>query len=447
MAKIAAFPGIRYDPERIPGMDYVLAPPYNNVSEQQETKLKRSYAYNAIRLELRQPDPGDSPSGDRYSEIDQTLRQWLEEGILIQDAEPCLYPYRQTYRLGDEEKSRLGLCCLVRLEEFERRTIMPHERTYPGPKADRLALMRACQMNFSPIFGLCSDGGLMGGLLEAATSEPPVAEGEDAHGVGHQLWALSDRSLIKKVASSLSDAKVIIADGHHRYESALAYRNEMRERLPSAPSTAAFNYVMMVLVSANDPGLTIFPPHRVVKCAGQKEANLLKGWVDRWFEVRARPFTQETEARERTALLRELAERAQDEHVFGMYCRDGHYYLLVWGSKPVVGGGETLRKLIGHPVLDVTLLHDLVLNPVVARAGREGEISYQTDAAQAVRMVDSKEYDFAFFINPPTMSQVQEMACSGRKMPHKSTYFYPKMPSGLVMSRISPDQVIRPPEL
>jgi uncharacterized protein (DUF1015 family) len=417
MATIAAFHGIRFRAEEGADLGRLVAPPYDVIGLPGEKRLQARHPHNAVRLELRQLAPDEEPTPARYADAAATFRRWLAEGVLARDPRPAIYPYRQRYEVEGKDYTRTGFFCALRLEEFKDAVVVPHESTFAKPKADRGRLIRKCQAEFSPVFGLYSGRNLVAEMLDADRLGAPVAAGRDLDGIEHHVWRLTDHRRAGRIAESIRPESVLIADGHHRYETALRLAHEMRRRHPEAPPTAAFNFVLVMLVSLDDPGLTILPTHRVVR-ANRGELTRLQREIRRTFSV--------SQCRTHAATERAMEQRAPREHVFGLYCGKGCHEVLRYQGDP--------------ESLDVTVLQERLFAPVFAEKAHEGRIAYRTDAREARRMVDSGEFQAAVFVNPPEVRQVQEIASARRKMPHKSTFFYPKVPSGVVIHGIAPDE-------
>jgi len=394
MAVVGPFPGIRYDAARVGSMAAVVAPPYDVISPAEQAALYDRSPYNAVRLIL----PRDT---DRAGASARALRAWLEAGVLTADAEPSLYVYSQRFSLGDGRSLiRDGVICRLRLEDFASGVVRPHERTFPGPKADRLALMRATGAYLSPIFG-----------LYARPNEPvrtlvgplgtPLVDVLDAGGCGHTLWRVTDTAAVARFREALAHETVYIADGHHRYETGLAYRDELGGAGASA-------WIMACLVNMEEPGLVILPTHRLLRAPRRIEAAALDG-----------AFASEPlggAPRPDGAIDLVLPDRRLRLRPTGVLARLGHL-------------PAAIRSL------DVAVLRDGLLAPLGIRPD---ELAFTHDDAEAQVAVASGEATAAFLVTPPSMATVRAVCHAGEVMPEKSTYFYPKLADGLVLDLVGP---------
>jgi uncharacterized protein (DUF1015 family) len=397
MAAIAPFPGVRYDPARVGSLAAVVAPPYDVISPAEQAALYERSPYNAVRLIL--PREADRPAAAA-----RALGDWIASRVLVADAEPALYVYSQRFTLpGRGTCTRDGVICRLRLEEFASGVVRPHERTFPGPKADRLALMRATGAYLSPIFGLYSRPGeslrALVGPLPA-----PVVDVSDAAGDGHTLWRVSAAPLVERVQRALATETIYIADGHHRYETGLAYRAERGGEGASA-------WIMACLVNMNEEGLVILPTHRLVRAARRIDAAALA-------RVLEGAFASEPPAGERPpgAIDVILPERRLRVRPLDVAARLAHL-------PPVVRA------------LDVAVLRDALLAPLGVTAD---ELAFTHDDGEALAAVASGDASAAFLVNPPSMDAVRAVCHAGEVMPEKSTYFYPKLADGLVIDLVGP---------
>ena len=433
MAEILPFRGIRYDERKAGTLGVVTAPPYDVISPEEREELYRKSDYNVIRLILGKEFPGDDEKNNKYSRAAAFFQKWLREEIIREDEESCIYIYEQEYSHEGRKKTRRGFLTLLKLEDFDRGVILPHEETLSRPREDRLNILRACRANLSPIFTLYSDPArTVDKLLEE--ERETLMEVEDAKGEKHRLWAITSGEKIEKLRQFLSDKEIYLADGHHRYETALNFRNELRRRFPRDTGSEAYNYLMAYLTNMDSEGLAILPAHRVVSGLGNLNMEELKGRLSRLFEVT--PFGEGENQLQR--LLSSLGERNDEEHLFGMYGA-GKLYLLRLRNETVLQRLIEGDKSWSWKRLDITILHQVILNGSLARGKRldEEKINYLTDAEEAFRLVKEGRYQLAFFVNPPKVSQIRDIARRGEKMPGKATYFYPKLLSGLVMRKIS----------
>ncbi|MGR3310927.1 MAG: DUF1015 domain-containing protein [Candidatus Brocadiales bacterium] len=444
------FRGIRYNLEPIEDLSKALTPPYDVISPQDRERYYELHPYNIIRLILGKDLPDDNEQVNKYTRAARFLNNWLREGILRRDINPSIYVYDQEFDLEGMKFVRRGFISRVRLEEFGTGHIYPHEQTMPGPKKDRLNLMRACKANLSQIFAIYPGNDVDGVLAESieqasalgskgGITQPLLAF--DEAGIKNCFWVVDDPAVIAKVQELMKDKPLFIADGHHRYESALAYRNEV---VTKKGKVEAVDYIMMLCVSMNNPGLKILPMHRVIK-------NVPANFSFEQFKAAIKDtFIVEDLGRDCNAhlLIKKLRQHT-DKHAIGMYEGKGKgFYLLLLRDTPPNGvqssefGDSELRtnnsELILWKDLDVCILQDLVLNKYLGfktdESVKQGNIGYTQSEAEAVKLVDEGKYQLAFFHNPTSIEQVSRIASLRQTMPPKATYFYPKPLTGLVIN-------------
>ncbi len=434
MAEVLGFRGVRYNPRHVDDFDLVVCPPYDVLTPELQDELYRRSPYNVVRLELGKTFPDDSDRNNRYTRAARTLREWLERGILIQDREECVYYTEEDYR-GEfgEPLTRRGFIARVRLEDPESGVYFPHERTLSAPKEDRLRLMEAVRANLSPIFSLYDDPQIvvLRDLEAMAIGQPPLITVRADDGVVTRMWKIADPLLVGEVSRRMADKGFVIADGHHRYETALKYRNLMRERNPGYTGREPWNYVMMYLSNLSAPGLAVFPTHRAVFG--------LRGFSAPDFLRRVEEdFAVEVFSREEDLLERMKA-----------YRREGHAFGLVIKGDPVLrllvlrDEARVRRALKGKAprvvqTLDVTILHALVLETLLGidRKAQEEQrnLRYVKGSRELIRLVrEDPEIQLGFLMNPTRLQEVRDVAMAGERMPQKSTFFYPKLLTGLVM--------------
>ena len=429
MAVVRPLQALRYNVERFPDLAPVLAPPYDIINAEAQQALYQQDAKNVIRLEYGQQSPADTAEDNRYTRARDALQAWLAEGTLVQDAPAGLYPHQQRYAWAGQHYMRNGFFAAVELQPFEQGDVLPHEYTLQGPKEDRLKLMHTCLASFSPVFGLYDgrETGL-GEVLRQAMSAAPLATAV-GHGFDDTLWRVTDTAVSEAISGALSQRQILIADGHHRYETMLALRNLLRREYPTAPAHAAFNYVLMLLVDVNDPGLLVLPTHRLLLLTPEMALAFCR--------VAGSKFTLEKLAVSQPEQVTEILARHQSAHAFIWYAGEGQYTLL---TSP-----KTSKN--GLPVIDVVALQERIIAPLLALdpagdATVESHVRYTVQPAEAVRRVDSGESAGALFLNPTPVAEVLRLAAHGVRMPQKSTYFYPKVPTGLVMHHLRPEVTV-----
>lgn len=426
MAQIIPIRGLRYNPQVVGDMAAVVTPPYDVITPEAQERYYQRHPYNIVRLEYGKSEPDDDTVNNSYTRAAAIFAAWRKEGVLIQEEKPALYLYEQEFQARGRRLKRHGFFCAVRLERYERGIIMPHEETLAAPKRDRLELLRACRTNFSPIFGLYADkeASVPAVLLRAAGK--PVISFYDEFGHAHRLWVISDPAVIRKVQDRLAEERILIADGHHRYESALVYSEEQ-----GAPGPHQF--VMMVLVNIYDPGLVVLPTHRLVRDGGNLELPRVLQALEEQFVIAEAPPAS---AWNFEAFLASLASRGR--HAYGLYAGHGKLYILKLRASVPVQELLPQDKSPAWRELDVAILHHLVLDRILGIGPQEGAsgdlLAYTRDEERALELVDSGEYRLGFFLNPTRVEEVVAVAEAGDRMPQKSTYFYPKLITGLVLN-------------
>jgi len=436
MANIKPFRALRYDSSRV-DVKQVVTQPYDKITPQMQDGYYAASPYNLVRIILGKQQVGDQPGQNVYTRAAASFQEWRRQGILQQDSRPSLYPHVQRFTApgGGPERDRRGFIALGRIEDYSANVVFRHEQTLAKPKADRLELLRATRAHFGQIFMLYSDpAGEIDGLL--AGQGDTVTNVSDEYGVQHQLGRVSDLAVIELVRSKMRDKKLIIADGHHRYETALNYRNERRK--PSAEARAAssppeelapYEFVMMTFVNMDSPGLLILPTHRVVHGLASFSADEFRTRAREYFSVeeadpamdaqRATGMLQAA-ARTGTALLAVTADRA---------------FLL--DTPKAVGSGLFSGFSLRQQALDVVQLHRCLLEGVLGISEEairnQTHVTYLREAAEALSRVRSGGADIAFLMNPARMQQVRDLAFAGEVLPQKSTDFYPKLLSGLTI--------------
>ncbi len=449
MADVRPLPGIRYAPET--DLAAVVTPPYDVISPEAQARYYTRDPHNIIRLELGRDEPGDDGLNNRYTRAALTFAEWRLSGVLRQD-KPGLYLYEQRFSVpgvGGARKRR-GLFARVRLVPWEEGVILPHERTLSKPKDDRLKLTRATSATLSPIMALYDDpsGELTALLGKAARRKPEVAFTDEA-GEEHRLWPLRDEALIARVEDFFRDRQLYIADGHHRYETALAYREELREtRRDLAPNDAA-NFTLMALSALEDPGLVVLPTHRIVRGVAPERLSVFRDDLAAYFE--ASPLGEPgglatLDVAETLATLTAASEDGQ-RVAFVMVTADGAFLLrqtaageAAMDALDSARAGEHIGDSAAWRRLDVTSLHELILARglgVSERMVRAGEgIAYTRDASAAIEAVRAgvDGAQLAFLLNPTPPTAIRDVARAGDRMPQKSTYFYPKLITGLVIN-------------
>ncbi len=435
MAHIEPFRALRYDPTRV-SIPQVVTQPYDKITPEMQEGYYAASPHNLVRVILGKQHASDHEGEDRYSRASKFFRDWRREGIFLRDAEPSLYLYVQRFTVpgGTSELERRGVIALGRIEDYSAGVVFRHEQTLAKPKADRLELLRATRAHFGQLFMLYSDPpGEIDGLLKAGRA--PDLETRDEYGVSHQVWKIADPGLVGLVRDKMRDKKLVIADGHHRYETALNYRNERRNEQGTAGVTgragaaAPYELVMMTLVNMDSPGMVILPTHRVVHGLESFSAAAFREKASAYFSV------EEVDAAVDTAraavILREAGRIGT-----AMLAVAADRVFLLDRPKPVSSDifvGLSLRQ----QSLDVVQLHKCLLEGVLRiseEAIREQKnVRYIRDIGESIGQVRSGAANVAFLMNPARMGQVRDIAFAGEVLPQKSTDFYPKLLTGLTI--------------
>lgn len=437
MAHIIPFRGTLYDQATVGSIREVVAPPYDIIDAAGQKALHDRHSHNIIRLELGADKPGDSAADNRYTRAAATLREWLKTGAMRRDAQPALYYHTIEYRPPDSTadapaKVLRGFLVTTKLEPLDSGHIYPHENTRTAAKTDRLNLLEACRANLSPIWLLYSDPqNAVLGLLESVVKGMPARiDFRDDAGCRQQLWAVTDPSVLKQVVDLMESKPLFIADGHHRYETALNYQRARRQDAGGASSGLhPYDSVLMLLAPLEDPGLTVLPTHRVTTTP-LPPYERLKGQLSEKFALKEFPFTPNDKTAVRAQFIESLRSLGRTAPTFGLSVRGLASYValtLLPAHRPDPGASPRTR-------LDVSLLQQLVV-PILCPTQQEQEaIVYTKDDAEALDWAQDGSGTGALLLNATKVSEVQAVAVAGERMPHKSTYFYPKPLTGLVIN-------------
>ena len=427
MAEIKAFKGLRYT-EKAGDIGNLCCPPYDIINPEQHEALLRKDEHNLVRLELPAFDGCEDMAP--YKGSAETLRFWLSQDILRRDEQECLYIYEMAFSALGSSYTVKGFISLVKLEPFSKGVILPHEETLSKAKTDRFNLMKATGCNFSQIYSLYMDeDGSVFDLINASSRSAPDSEFTDGDNVTHRLWCVSDPAVISAVTAKMSDKKLYIADGHHRYETALNYQRYVQDNLDE---TGTSDYVTMMLVNMENSGLVVFPTHRIVRDLPNFDYNAVCEKCREYFTVT--PYLNREKGEQ--GLERAYAEGRK---AFVLFTGDNNYTLLELNDISVMeqfipGGSKALREL------DVSILHTLILERIFGidkeNMANQVNLTYTRSADEALATVDGQRANCAFLLNPTRVSEIRDVAAAGEKMPQKSTYFYPKLTTGLVMNKI-----------
>lgn len=427
MAQIIPFRGFRYNPAVVGEISDVVAPPYDRVYPDVQATCYQRSPHNIVRIIKGLAEKSDSKGSNVYTRAAEYLDEWIEKEVLIRETEPALYAYHQTYSFEGERLTRKGVIALGKLEPEK---VHAHEKTLKGPKEDRLKLMRATEANFGHIFMLYDDPTRAAEkVLQAiAGNEAPLIEAEDADGNSHQVWRITNEAVIGAIQAALADKDLYIADGHHRYETAVNFMNECEEQSWQLAAPESFDVRMMTLFNVSEPGMSIRPIHRLVHDIDGFDAAS-------FFRTVAEHFTVETHDSLETMVL--ATQNGRQRHTFGCVAGDSFVTLTL-------KDGTFMQELISsdrsedYRQLDVTILHAAILDRLLgidAQALEEQRnVTYAVDAEKGVSLLKSGEEQLLFYLNATRSDEVIRVADHNEKMPQKSTDFYPKLLTGLVLT-------------
>jgi len=449
MAIIVPFRGLLYNREKIDDFGKVMAPPYDIISPEQQKRYYQNSPYNIIRLILGKQFPHDSNSDNRYTRAANFFDNWQEESILIRDEIPSFYFYRQKFSLtAGSELIRDGFIGLVRLEDKEKGVVIPHEKTLDKPKEDRLQLMKACHANFSSIFSLYSDPeDVINQMFKGVIKGAPILEVTDKDTTINQLWRISQMDVIKPISQWLRDKPLFIADGHHRYETALNYRNIELKRHLKSTGKESYNYVMMYLTSLEGEGLVILPYHRVIYNLEGFDFSSFERRLEDYFEIKKFDFNSDNETKIWQEFNRQLQENRLERPIFGMYgFGQTCYHLLILRNELFVSLSDDEEGSAALKKLNVNIIESFIFRKILgitSKALQQGKnITYVHDSLEGLDLVRTKGYQLVFFLNPTKPSEMRDIAKRGETMPQKATFFYPKLLSGLVINKIVAEETI-----
>ncbi len=431
MADIRAFTGLRYNTEIVGDLSSVTTPPYDVISPDDQERFYHMHPFNVIRLELGKDLPEDDENHNKYTRAAKFLNEWIESGVLKFEDKESLYIYGQDFTAPDgRQLSCKGLVCLVKLEEFEKGIILPHEETLSKAKSDRMNLLQSTYTNFSAIYSLYVDQEreITPVLSECSAGDPELSFVAD-DGVTQKLWIVSDEDVIRRVCSAFKNKQLFIADGHHRYETALQFRNKMYA-LGTYSDHEKFDYVMMFLADIEEDGLLVLPTHRMLHKLDDFDEQRLIERAGQNFAIEKKYLLEENVADSIEAAI------AGKDKSFGLYTGEDYFYTLT--LKDIQAQRDALpEKSDAYNNLDVAVLHTLIIEQILGIGQndmRGGEyITYTRDSAEAVDAVQNGGFQCSFFLNPTKISDIKAVSLENEKMPQKSTYFYPKLTTGIVM--------------
>lgn len=447
MAIVAPFRGLRFNPDKINKLEDVITPPYDVISAEDGAKYLEKNTYNMIQLDLRHTSQNGDDDTARFAQAKGLFDQWQEEGILVRDQQPALYLYYIDYtHPSGRRMTRKGLISLVGLAEFSEGVVKPHEKTFDAVIVERMQLMEECRAQFSKVFSIYPDrNNQVISTLERAREPEPVCSVSDHIGNSHTLWRVTDLNAIDTVMGYFKDKSVYIADGHHRYTTALGCQKNILQSSPDLPANSPYNFIMMYLCAAEDEGLSVLPTHRLLKFPEELSADDAARKMEDGFLV------EEINGGSREVLIAEVLARMNEAamvstaSVFGLYhAREDRCFLLT--MKEGVGGASFASKPEVLKGLDVVALSELLMHQLLdldhGKIVDERLLSYFSDPDEAIDVAVKKSIaedtatPLLFLLNPTRVQQVTDVADQGEIMPHKSTYFYPKIMTGLLINKL-----------
>ena len=438
MIRIVPFRALCYSPKKIKDLGKVIAPPYDVISKDEQDKLYKKSVYNFVRLDLSQ-------EADSYSAVAQLLGEWQSQGILERDDAPAIYFSSHRFKLKTgEQKTRLGFFALTELQDFSNGAIRPHEKTLDAPKEDRLKLMLACNAQLSPIFVLYSQPKQTVHIILSVAVEgvKPFIDTELDNGDAVKLWRFTDPVVIEKVQREMAEQTLLIADGHHRYEATLRYRDRLRSERGAGSGDEAYNFILTYFANVDDDNVVILPTHRLVRGFSHKPFLELEEALQTYFYVEQHPKTPEG----KSSFLKALKHAAKKHRVIGAsFKRDPRYLILRLKNKRIM---QRLAKDVSAPLreLDVSTLHFLILEHILGMTPAQqvsgATIRYSQDDEAVLQALEKEDYQAAFILAATKKEEIQTIVAADEKMPQKSTYFYPKLSSGLIVNKIDLEETI-----
>ena len=442
MAEVLPFRGILYNPQKICNLSDVVTPPYDVISKQEQHDFYERHPQNIIRLILGKTTENDNVNNNCYTRASDFLKNWFSENILEQDTTPAFYLTSMDFSLENKTLTRYGIIALVALEPFKNGVVLPHESTFSNIKMGRFELMKSCHTNFSPIFSLYSDSKniIIDKLKGPALKQTPEIEFTDYDGHRHRMWRITDLDSCRYVSNAMQEKRLFIADGHHRYETALDYRDWISSSNPDFNKDHPANYVMMYLNSMEDTGLVILPAHRMVKGLKSSITASFINNAEDYFDILTIPFMDSDFERARAEFISILKSNAS-KNIIGVLMKGSmEFYLLTLKS-------GVMERMFSNELpealrnLDVTVLTHLIFKEIFgfdnSKLDNESIITYSSSEKQAIEAAVSGKCDISFILNPTKIEQVSNIANKGLIMPRKSTYFYPKVITGIVMNSLT----------
>lgn len=437
MADIHPFKGLRYNAQKVK-LEEVITEPYDRIPPALQEEYYKRNPHNVVRIILGKDDDPEHPEKDKYKRANVYLEQWEKEGILVREDQEALYLYEQEYQVWNEQKKRIGLISRVGLEEFSSGKVLPHEKTFPKHKVDRLNLLKATNTNTGQIFLLYNDDdGSVSQTIKGALAKAELgADVRDEDNFHHVLWIIKDKDDIRRIQEAMADKVLIIADGHHRYETSLNFQKMKAEELGEVKGDESFNTIMMTLFRLDDPGLVILPTYRLVKGLDKLTAQSLEELLSPYFEISEIDWLDTSDS----AVTEKVQEKVLGgTRTFGAFIPQLHKALVFHlKSEDILDREISDERSKEWKYLDVAILHSLIIDKLEALSSEpfslENNVSYIRNLEKGIKKVIEGEFQMIFLLKPVSLLQIREVVENGELMPQKSTDFFPKLKSGLVMN-------------
>jgi uncharacterized protein (DUF1015 family) len=440
MAEIKPFQGIRYNTAKTDELSDLICPPYDIISADAQDKYYQKSQYNMIRIEFGKEFPDDDDKSNKYIRASRYLTDWLEQNILSKDVKPSIYIYQQQFSInGEKSFTRTGFIALTKLEDLSKGVVLAHENTLSKPKSDRLNLMQSCHANISPVYVLYedTDKSISKILFDHISNNEPQVDVEGINGISERLWVLSAKDILDNIVRIMGDKKLFIADGHHRYETALNYRKKAIAEDNSHTGDEPYNYTMMLMVDMDDPGLLILPTHRAINGLKDFDKEEFINKAEEEFDVEFHKLSETTSEKRSSEIEKLLDEKGAG--AFVLY--DASAPQCVTLKLKDFSSMERVfpSKHVSFRNLDVCVLHKLLLERFLGigeeQLANQQYLTYTHDILEGVNWVESGKCQMVFFMSATSVKQVRDVSLAGEKMPQKSTYFFPKPPTGLVFNK------------
>ncbi len=434
MAEIQPFRGVHYNREAVGDISGVICPPYDIISPQMDEELHNRSPYNFIRIEYNRLQPDDSDTNNRYTRSAATFKQWLEQKVLVTDDVPTIYVHDQFFNLDGDTYKRRSLIVRVRLEDWDKNIIRPHENTFKGPKKDRISLLWALNANTSSVMSMYEDkDNKISSILKRQDSGKLLLSAAEIDGERHNVWTITEPAVVKELCKCFDDKPLYIADGHHRYESALTYMRERSACDKEFAPDAAYNYVMMTLLDMDDPNLIIFPTHRLLNGLSPADLSSFEDKLKQFFDIQELSL-------DITDVWQQIDYITSDEAnirltIVGL--KDGKACILTLKDADAAGKMMPSERSDVYKKMDVSIVDHIILEKILdIRSDDEVRIKYTHDRQEAVNSVLNGDCQIALITNLVKGKTIKDIADARDRMPRKSTYFYPKLPSGLIVNHL-----------